>query len=209
MRSLLFALLTVVGVACGFTSRAQFSLPLCHSRRALSSEAQGEQNDLELFLAENYPSFYTVVMKPNEKVIKTLRKNVDYGFTLFVPNEASFEKLGQKKIEQLKDIRNLETVSKISDYHTIGDETVSLDVLLGDNIGGVLTMGGEVRVGPSQSGGIFGIGAKDDGGVVIGSNARIVQSFRFGAGVVHEVDSLVSPEILWRYVDQLRIPGST
>lgn len=208
MRRLFLALLVVVGAASGFTPRAQFSLFKCHSRRALSSEAQGEQNDLEIFLAEQYPSFYKLAIKPNEKVVKTLRKNADYGFTLFVPNEAALAKLGQKKIDQLKDIRNLETVSKISDYHTIGDETVSLDVLLGDNIGGVLTMGGEVRVGPSQSGGFFGIGAKDDGGVVIGNNARIVQSFQFGAGVVHEVDSLVSPEILWRYVDQLRIPGS-
>ncbi|GAX25350.1 hypothetical protein FisN_5Lh444 [Fistulifera solaris] len=207
MQRLTFVLLTALGVVCGFTSRAQL-LNLPQSWLAMSTEAQGNQNELELFLAERYPSFYQLVMKPNEKVVKTLRKNASFGFTLFVPNEAAFGKLGEKKINQLRDARNLETVSKISDYHTIGDETVPLDVLLGDNIGGVLTMGGEVRVGPSQSGGFFGIGAKDDGGVVIGSNAKIVQSFQFGAGVIHEVDSLVSPEILWRYVDQLRIPGS-
>lgn len=208
MQRLLFPLLMAIGLTCGFTNRAQFGVPKYQLRRALSSEAQGEQNDLEFFLAKNYPSFYKLVMKPNEKVVKTLRKNADFGFTLFVPNEAAFAKLGQKKVNQLEDIRNLETASKISDYHTVGDETVSLDVLLGDNIGGLLTMGGEVRVGPSQSGGFFGIGSKDDGGVVIGNNARVLQSFHFGAGIVHEVDSLVSPEILWRYVDQLRIPGS-
>ena len=74
--------------------------------------------------------------------------------------------------------------------------------------GGVLTMGGEVRVGPSQTGGFFGIGAKDDGGVVVGTNGRIVQSGSVGAGVIHEVDNIISPEILWRYIDQLRIPGT-
>lgn len=197
-----------IGFACGFSPSAHLRLPKCQSRLFLSDEAQGEQSELEGFLAENYPSFYKFVLKPNEKVVKTLRKNTDFGFTLFVPNETALEKLGQKKINQLKDVRNLETACKISDFHTIEEEAVSLDVLLGDNIGGVLTMGGEVRVGPSQSGGFFGIGGKNDGGVVIGSNARIVRSIQIGAGLVHEVDSLVSPEILWRYVDQLRIPGS-
>lgn len=48
---------------------------------------------------------------------------------------------------------------------------------------------------------------KDD--VVIGPAARIVKSYKLagGAVLVHEMDSLISPDLLWRYCDQLRIPG--
>merc|ERR1711935_381416 len=77
-------------------------------------------------------------------------------------------------------------------------------------IGGVLTLSGELRVGRSKSGGyLFGlIGAKEDGGIVVGNDAKIVKSTSVNGGkcIVHEVDCLVSPELLWRYFDQLRIP---
>lgn len=76
------------------------------------------------------------------------------------------------------------------------------------SIGGVLTLGGELRVGRSKSGGFLGFGAKEDGNVVIGNNsALIVKSTNIGNGVVHEVDSFVAPDLIWRYYDQLRIPG--
>jgi hypothetical protein len=46
----------------------------------------------------------------------------------------------------------------------------------------------------------MGFGAKEDGGVVIGNNeARIVKSKNVGSkGVVHEVDSFVAPDLIWR-----------
>ena len=53
----------------------------------------------------------------------------------------------------------------------------------------------------------MGMGAKADGGVVVGPGAKIVSSINGPGGVVHEVDSLVSPNIIWRYMDQLRLPG--
>ena len=71
----------------------------------------------------------------------------------------------------------------------------------------LITQGGEVPVGRSKSGGFLGIGAKEDGDVVIGPDARIVKSYSIGKSIVHEVDALVSPVVLWRYCDQLRIPG--
>ena len=41
----------------------------------------------------------------------------------------------------------------------------------------------------------------------------MVQSFEFAdankKGVVHETDGFISPSVLWRYADQLRIPGSS
>jgi len=52
----------------------------------------------------------------------------------------------------------------------------------------------------SKSGGFLGFGAKEDGGVVIGNNeARVVMSTNVGSnGVVHEVDSFVAPDLIWR-----------
>lgn len=46
------------------------------------------------------------------------------------------------------------------------------------------------------------------------NGAKVVKSVEFGddatkLGIIHEVDGFISPSILWRYADQLRIPGST
>lgn len=72
---------------------------------------------------------------------------------------------------------------------------------------GLVTVGGMIKVGRSKRGGFMGIGAKEDGGAVIGPSARIVQSFQVGECLIHEVDAFVNPDLLWRYFDQLRIPG--
>jgi uncharacterized surface protein with fasciclin (FAS1) repeats len=74
-------------------------------------------------------------------------------------------------------------------------------------VGAMVTMGGKVPVGRSKSGGFLGWAAKEDGDVVIGPEARIVKSYKLGNSLVHEVDDLISPVVLWRYCDQLRIPG--
>jgi hypothetical protein len=74
-------------------------------------------------------------------------------------------------------------------------------------IAGIKTLSGEVPVGRSKSGGFLGLGATEDGDVVIGPAAKILQSFNVEGSIVHEVDALISPQILWRYCDQLRIPG--
>lgn len=43
------------------------------------------------------------------------------------------------------------------------------------------------------------------GDIVIGPEAKIVKSFNVDGSFVHEVDDLISPALLWRYCDQLRI----
>lgn len=43
------------------------------------------------------------------------------------------------------------------------------------------------------------------GDIVIGPDAKILQSFNVEGSFVHEVNDLVSPLLLWRYCDQLRI----
>jgi len=74
-------------------------------------------------------------------------------------------------------------------------------------IAGIKTLSGEVPVGRRKSGGFLGWGATEDGDIVVGPSANIVQSFNVEGSFVHEVDALISPVILWRYCDQLRIPG--
>jgi hypothetical protein len=83
--------------------------------------------------------------------------------------------------------------------------TVSAEALF--QAGGVITHGGEVVVERTMTGGMFGMGGKEDGGVTIGG-AKVVKSVPLGNGILHEVDALMSPNVLWRYMDQLRIPGS-
>lgn len=116
----------------------------------------------------------------------------------------AFEALGEKKRMQLADARNGETTEKIAAYHVIA-EPVTAEALLAS--GGVITLGGEIPVGRSTSGGFFGVGGQQDGGVTI-NGAKVVESIDIGNCIVHEVDTLISPQIIWRYMDQLRIPGS-
>ena len=155
-------------------------------------------------LKENYPAL-SLVLEKNDGVWKALGGAEGGGFTIFAPNAEAFEALGETKRAQLLDPRNSETSEKIGAYHVI-PEVVTADQLY--NSGGVITLGGEIPVDRSTSGGFFGVGGQEDGGVTI-NTARVVQSFELGTGIVHEVEGLVCPNIMWRYMDQLRIPGSS
>lgn len=155
---------------------------------------------MEGLLAEKYPAFMKL-LSANDKIWKTLREagnNNGGGFTVLAANNGAFEALGDKKRIQLADDRN-------GAYHVIG-EPVTSEALFAS--GGVITLGGEIPVGRSTAGGFFGVGGKEDGGVTI-NGAKVIKSIDIGNSIVHEVDTLVSPQILWRYMDQLRIPGSS
>lgn len=169
-----------------------------------------ENNDLLLirdFLQQYYPGFYSI-LEMNEEVWKAIGDTDDgneVGFTVFAPTAEALQALGAEKEAQLFDERNLETTQNIAAYHVIG-EPVSSEALF--NAGGVVTVGGTVQIERSISGGIFGIGGQEDGGVSL-NGAKVLRTANVGNGLVHEVDNLLSPTILWRYMDQLRIPGST
>ena len=164
------------------------------------------ETSTESFLAQNYPAFFSVVSK-NEEVMKLLRENPESGYTIFAFNFKAFEALGEKRRMQLSDDRNLETTQKIGAYHVVGIEAVSAEKLFSS--GGIVTLGGVVDVGRSVSGGFLGVGGKEDGGITI-NGAKVVESFTISRScIVHEVDSLLSPQLLWRYLDQLRIPFSS
>lgn len=143
------------------------------------------------------------------------------GYTIFCPSNKIMEDIDSKRKVQISDPRNVEVTEKLASYHVLANGKVTqerlkredwtvpkIDGVAALSIGGVLTLGGELRVGRSKSGGFMGWGATEDGGVVIGNNdARIVKSTTVGNGVVHEVDGFVAPDLIWRYFDQLRIPG--
>ena len=134
----------------------------------------------------------------------------------------TMENIDPKRKVQISDKRNEEVTEKLASYHVIPNGKVTqerlkredwtvpkVDGVAALSIGGVLTLGGELRVGRSKSGGFLGFGAKEDGGVVIGNNdAKVLKSTLVDGGVVHEVDGFVAPDLLWRYFDQLRIPGT-
>eukprot|EP00536_Pseudo-nitzschia_multiseries_P013297 jgi/Psemu1/211193/e_gw1.558.33.1 len=185
---------------------------------ASSSEADSEEAverpKLDAFLEKKYPDFYKLI---NDDMMKAIKQG---SVTIFVPNAAAFEGLGDKKRSQIEDPRNLEIREKIGSYHIIAEEAIDATTLRTEDwskgrpadgskpntvIAGFKTLSGEVPVGRSKSGGFLGWGAKEDGDIVIGPEAKIVQSFNVEGSFVHEVSDLISPLLLWRYCDQLRI----
>mmetsp|Transcript_11434 Transcript_11434/g.19001 ORF Transcript_11434/g.19001 Transcript_11434/m.19001 type:complete len:227 (-) Transcript_11434:84-764(-) len=220
----LLSLFCVLSTSLGFMVAPPSSQPSVVLRAEQSkweSEEPFQRSNLDKFLSTKYPEFYAVLSQ-NEEVDKVL--NADGAITVFAPNSQAFANLEDKRRAQLGDPRNLETVEKIAAFHVVSGEVVPATRLFQEDwtvpktlkgnpqlsFQGVLSMGGEIAVSRSKSGGFLGLFKEEDGGVIIGPEAKIVQSFNVGGAkgaVVHEVDALVSPELLWRFADQLRIPG--
>ena len=160
---------------------------------------------VEDYLAQNHHMFWNMILRQNESVWKKLRES-DQSSTVFAPTDEAMEALGDKKLQQLTDVRNEETVTRMGLFHAISEPVTAAELF---ESGGVVTvMGDVVPVERSVSGGMFGVGGKEDGGVLVGG-ARVVETVILaGNCIVHRTDDLVSPSILWRFCDQLRIPGS-
>jgi uncharacterized surface protein with fasciclin (FAS1) repeats len=219
----LFLLIGILATAFAFSAVPSVPNSLqqsgLRSSKDWESEDPYERSNLDKFLSTKYPAFYTL-LSLDDDILKLLQDTKS--ITVFVPNQQAFDALEVKKLSQLADPRNLETVQKICAYHIIPDEVVPATRLFQEDwtvpktkegkpelsFRGVMTMGGEVAVSRSKSGGVLGLLKQDDGGVIIGPDAKIVKSFNVGTtAVVHEVNALVSPVLLWRFMDQLRIPG--
>jgi uncharacterized surface protein with fasciclin (FAS1) repeats len=181
-----------------------------------------EEESIESYLKTNYPLFESTLIANIPNIYSILRESdASTGYTLFCANDKVMNDIDQKRKLQISDPRNAEITEKLASYHVIKNGKVTkermtredwtvpkIDGVAALSIGGVLTLGGELRVGRSKSGGFMGFGAKEDGGVVIGNNdARVISSVNVGKGIIHEVDGLVAPDLIWRYFDQLRIPG--
>merc|ERR1711862_1047209 len=161
---------------------------------------------MEMFLNQKYPAF--IQLLSNQKIWEEL-SNGDGGYTIFAPNNKVFDNIGDIKLRQLNDPRNIETTEKIGRYRAISAPVTSKQIY-DSNTGGIKTLGGEVPIGKTKSGGfLFGLfgGGKEDGGVTV-NGAKIMESFEVTNCIVHEVDGLISPPLLWRYMDQLRFPGT-
>eukprot|EP00956_Cyclotella_meneghiniana_P016474 scaffold25997_cov68-Cyclotella_meneghiniana.AAC.11 len=180
-----------------------FHLP---TRERFVTRCKGASDDAQDFIKQSYPAAFNLLSKNND-AMKAINKS-ETGFTVFAPNDEAFKTLGDKKQAQLRDVRNEEVTEKIAGYHVIA-EPVTDKMLF--NSGGVITLAGEVPCERSTSGGIFGMGGKEDGGVTL-NGSKVVKTTEFTENdklcIVHEVDGLISPSIVWRYADQLRIPGS-
>jgi len=161
------------------------------------------------YLEQYYPLWLSILDLNDDvwkSMVDTSADGGGIGYTLFVLSDNTLrQKLTEAQQEQLFDPRNLETAQKIVEYHVIG-EVVNGEQLY--NAGGVLTVGGEVPIERSRKGGFFGMGGQEDGMVTINQSQVTQTDIQVGTGLIHEVDSLISPNILWRYMDQLRIPGS-
>lgn len=191
-----------------------------------------DTNVVEKFLKDEYASFHSLLSANNPSIWTTLAQSGDV--TIFAPTDQAFTDLGEKKLRQLRDVRNAEIVEKLALYHIVLDDAVSAARLRTEDwtspppvpgaprpitVRGLVTMSGEVPVGRekeenSASGGLLsGMMMPQDGTgeVVIGPRAKIQKSVKLKGGtvVIHAMDSLVSPDILWRYCDQLqiRLPG--
>ena len=95
-------LLAIVATAAAFS-------PGVTNRRAVvvrSSSISSSAGDVEDYLAKNYPSCSALLAKNGDAMKKVIK--ADAGFTIFVPNEAAFAALGEKRRSQLDDIRNAE-----------------------------------------------------------------------------------------------------
>uniref|UniRef100_A0A7S2RP38 FAS1 domain-containing protein n=1 Tax=Eucampia antarctica TaxID=49252 RepID=A0A7S2RP38_9STRA len=171
----------------------------CRQLTTLYESTQSDSDQVEQFLEEKFPDFNNLLSK-NEAVWKEL-KTAKEGYTIFAPNSKAFS--DDTKRTQLTDPRNGELVEKVGAYHAIAEPVTAKQIF---EAGGLITIGGEV---PTflLSGGFFGFGGNKEQTVTINS-AKLIESYEFGKCIVHEVDSFVSPKILWRYADQLRIPGS-
>lgn len=193
--------------------------------KTAEGEQQQRRTKLDSFLEKKYPSFYRLLMTNDEtaKAIKQQQQQEqEGGVTVFVPNEDAFKALGKEKISQIEDPRNLEIRERIASYHVVQSRRPSISAVQlvtedwsrgkqedgsppNTMIAGINTLGGNVPIGRSKSGGFLGWGAKEDGDIVIGSDAKIVFSYNVEGTFVHEVSALISPSLLWRYCDQLRI----
>jgi uncharacterized surface protein with fasciclin (FAS1) repeats len=215
--------------------------------KALSSIEDEPQNNKELvlkaFLTKEYSAF-AKFLSLNAGIWERLDKEL--AATVFVPTNEAFEKLGEKRLRQLRDVRNEETAQKIGLYHVVVGDAVSSARLRTEDwtvklpaakaagqqprpikVSGLVTMGGEVPVdrakpqsvaaGPGLLQRMFGGGTdaamdssnKNNNDICIGPAGRIQKTYKLDNGkyYVHEVDGFISPDMLWRYCDQLRIPG--
>jgi uncharacterized surface protein with fasciclin (FAS1) repeats len=85
-------------------------------------ENEVDKSKLDAFLEKRYKSFYKLV---NDEMMKTIKKG---SVTVFVPNDAVFEALGERKLKQLEDPRNDEIKEKMGSYHIVPEPISAIEL---------------------------------------------------------------------------------
>ena len=109
------------------------SYPSCSSITRLFETKDGETEEketydtrvMEMFLTQKYKAFMELLS--NQQIWEEL-KNGEGGYTIFAPVNAAFDDLGESKLLQLNDPRNLETTEKIGRYHAIAEPVTSKEI---------------------------------------------------------------------------------
>ena len=92
---------------------------------------------MQMFMEQKYPAFMQLLS--DQEIWKELSTGQG-GYTVFAPNNKAFDKLGENKLRQLNDPRNLETTEKIGRYHAIAAPVTSKQIYDGKT-GGIKTLG--------------------------------------------------------------------
>ena len=152
-----------------------------------------------------FMKFNDLLLRTGDK-ISSILKEENKEFTLFAPSSSAWSNLDSSIINKLRDPRNAEVVEKIILYHLVEGKLLQADIFEA-NGGSLITKGGDVAIRPSLSGGFLGIGAKEDGGITI-NGAKLVNTWEVDNIIIHEVDNLINPYLLYRFLDAVRLPGS-
>ena len=198
VQSTLLSFLAAIVMVQGFSTLQR---PISLKRSLDVCFAVKDSSEVESYLTTNYIRFSSLLLK-QETLWKRLREADRY--TILAPTVAAFDALGTQRWLQLQDPRNSETTEKICAFHCI-NEPVSAQELF--DCGGLVSLGGTLPVTRSVTGGVFGVGGREDGGVKV-QGAKVLKTVEVANCIIHEVDSLVAPQVIWRFMDQLRIPFS-
>lgn len=90
-------------------------------------QKQGQEDDeerskLDAFLEKKYKKFHQLI---NDEMMKAIKNG---SVTVFVPNDAAFEALGEKKLQQLGDPRNKEIREKMGSYHILPEPISAVEL---------------------------------------------------------------------------------
>ena len=117
--------------------------------------------------------------------------------TIFAPSAKAFEKLDSGVVTKLGDPRNLDVVEKIVRFHVTEGKLSEEDIYKMQELI-TLEASKPLLVRPAKSGGLMGFGIKDDGFKI--NEARIVKTIEFPNCIIHEVDTLLNPVLLYRFL---------
>jgi uncharacterized surface protein with fasciclin (FAS1) repeats len=156
------------------------------------------------YLGEKYRKFISLLGQNKKLSHLVSTSTADQPLTIFAPSSEAFAKLDRGVVGKLRDPRNGEVLDKVTNYHVVQRHLKADEIF---KAAAVVTMGGEVPVTKSKSGGFLGVGAKEDGGVAL-NGGRIETSVEVGNCIIHQVDTLINPYLLYRFLDAVRLPGT-